>query len=271
MTFLTAVAEQGVWIFGLLLLVAQFAAHEAGYRLGASRRDAPGVHSESVSIVVSAMLGLLTFVLALTLSFTSARFAERRAGAMAEANAIGTAWMRAEAIGGPRGEEIGRLIERYLDAREDLARVGRDEDKISDLNRQTNALQTAIWGHATAIIRERPDPVTASLMSSLNEMFDASATERYAFQLRLPPQLFWLLTLLTLLTVACLGFQLGVGRRPQRILVLFLTAMWSAVIVDILDFASPHLGNFRTDVAAYEWTRQGFANGVSISPLPSGK
>ena len=36
------------------------------------------------------------FVLALTLSFANTRFSERRAGTLAEANAIGTAWLRGQ-------------------------------------------------------------------------------------------------------------------------------------------------------------------------------
>jgi hypothetical protein len=40
------------------------------------------------------MLGLLAFVLALTLSFANSRFSERIQGTLNEANAIGTAWLR---------------------------------------------------------------------------------------------------------------------------------------------------------------------------------
>ena len=69
--------------------------------------------------MVGGLLGLLAFVLALTLSFGSARFEERRQGTLAEANAIGTAWLRAEATGHPRGSEIARLLEDYGRLRKD--------------------------------------------------------------------------------------------------------------------------------------------------------
>ncbi len=68
-------------------------------------RDATRPH-EGVGVLVGGLLGLLAFVLALTLSFASERFNERRSGTLAEANAIGTAWLRAKAIGQPRGDEI---------------------------------------------------------------------------------------------------------------------------------------------------------------------
>jgi hypothetical protein len=53
-----------------------------------------------------------------------------------------------------------------------------------------------------------------------------------------------------------------------RLLVVLLTAMWTLVIVDILDLAAPRIGEFRTGVAVYEWTLQGFKGGVTIPPSP---
>jgi hypothetical protein len=49
-----------------------------------------------------------------TLSFASDRFNDRRGETLAEANAIGTAWLRAKAIGQPRGDDIAQLLEKVL-------------------------------------------------------------------------------------------------------------------------------------------------------------
>jgi hypothetical protein len=48
-----------------------------------------------------------------------------------------------------------------------------------------------------------------------------------------------------------------------------LTAMWTLVMVVILDLASPRIGGIRTEVTAYEWTLKGFAGGIPIPPLPA--
>lgn len=266
MTFITAIAEKSVLTFGIVLLVIQLLAHAAGYRLGRGRRDAAG--NENVGVVVGGMLGLLAFVLALTLSFANARFTERRAGTLAEANAIGTAWLRAEAIDHPRGKEIARLLEKYTQVRRDYVLAGVDQDRIDNLNQETSNLQSSIWGHMTAIVRDRPDVVSTSLMAAVNEVFDDSAAERLAFNLRLPPQIFWLLIGMAVLSMATLGYQFGLKGSPLRVLVLLLAIMWTAVIVGILDLASPRVGSFRTATAPYDWTLQGFKSGVSIPPMP---
>lgn len=268
MDLLTAIATGSLLAFGALLFLIQLAANELGYRVGLRRAVHGATAGESVSVVVGGMLGLLAFVLALTLSFANNSFSERRAGTLAEANAIGTAWLRAQAIGGPRGGEIARLLEDYIRLRVDFIRADAGADAIEALNRRTNAMQTQIWGHASVIVRERTDPVAVALMASLNDTFDMTTTARFAYTLRLPAPLVWLLFGMTLLSMGCLGFQVGLRGTPSRVLAALLTLMWTVVIVEILDLASPRLGALRTSTAVYEWTLQGFQGGVPIPPLP---
>ena len=238
MTVLAAIANWSVFAFAVLLWFVQMLAHEAGYWFGSHRRARGGeVQAEGVGIVVGGMLGLLAFVLALTLSFANSRFSERVEGTLNEANAIGTAWLRAQAISHVRGPEMARLLEEYTTLRRDYVREGRDPTVVDELNQRTNALQSKMWGHMAAIVREQPDPVSASLMAALNDAFDQATAERFAFYLRLPSPIFWLLIGMTLLGTAALGYQLGLRARRVHILVVLLTVMWTAVIVDILDLA----------------------------------
>ncbi len=272
MTVLAAIADWSIYAFGFLLFAAQMLAHEAGYWLGWRRKARGGEpQAEGVGVIVGGMLGLLAFVLALTLSFANTRFSERVQGTLAEANAIGTAWLRAEAIGHVRGAEIARLLEQYTQVRIDFVRTGLDRAAIDEINKRTNALQSQIWGHMAAIAREEPNPVSASLMAALNETFDRATAERFAYNLKLPPQILWLLIGMALLGMAALGYQLGLRGRQVHILAALLTLVWTIVIVDILDLASPRLGAFRPGAAAYEWTLQGFKSGVAIPPIPDAK
>lgn len=259
MSLIISIAAISVWLFGLLLLAAQALAHIIGYRIGARARNRGHSASDSVSALVAGMLGLLAFVLALTLSFANERFTERRAGTLAETNAIGTAFLRAKAVGGPDGEAIARLFETYVETRADFIRAGHEAEKIEEINRRTEALQTQIWSHVSTIVREKPNPVSVSLMTAVNEAFDASAAERFAFSMQLPWQFFSLLIALTLIGAGALAYQLGLRGKEPPWLVFLLMVMWSAVIVSILDLATARLGGIRTDATAYEWTRQSFA------------
>ena len=114
---IVGIATWSVSAFSQLLFVAQILSHEAGFWFGRRGATHGEAQPDKIDVVVGGMLGLLAFVLALTLSFANTRFAERRDGTLVEANAIGTAWSRAEAIGHPRGAEIARLLEQYTEVR----------------------------------------------------------------------------------------------------------------------------------------------------------
>src|ERR1700752_496065 len=66
-----------------------------------------------------------------------------------------------------------------------------------------------------------------------------------------------------------LGYQLGLKGRRVHLLVVLLTLMWTAVIVDILDLASPRIGASRPSTAFYDCTLNGFKGGLQIPPLPA--
>lgn len=270
MEFLSDIAAAS-WIgFTLLLLVAQVVAREFGHWLGRRRGEAGKTEQEGVGLLVGGMLGVLGFVLALTLSFATTRFSERRAGTLAEANAIGTAWLRAEAVGHPRSVEIARLLQDYTRQRIAYLEAPREPAAVQPITERTNALQTEIWGHLAALVRERQDPATVALMTALNETFDMTTAERFALESRLPAQLIWLLLVMALITMAALGYQLGLrGAGPLRGPSILLIVMWTVIIMTILDLAAPRLGSVRTSTAPLTWTLEGMQARVAIPALPA--
>jgi hypothetical protein len=267
-TLIVELAALSVFAFAFVLFAVQVVALEIGLRFGQRGGRSKAAPREGVGVVVGGMLGLLGFVLALTLSYSSQRFQERRQGVVAEANAIGTAWLRAQAVGGPRGGEIARLLEDYTRLRVEFVQAGKDAPTLAEINRRTSAMQSAMWGHATALVRERPDAVIASLLAALNETFDLGTVERFAFGLGIPPLLFWLLTGMSTVAIMGLGYQLGLRNQHLRLMSLMLLGMWTAIITIILDLGAPRIGDIRVGTVVYEWTLQGFEGGLAIPPLP---
>jgi hypothetical protein len=271
MTLIAEIAATSVLLFGALLFVLQLAAREVGYAIG--RRHVvrhPG-GAETVGIVVGSMLALLAFILALTLSFANTRFSERRADTLSESNAIGTAWLRAEAIGHPRGVVIAHLIEDYARTRAEFVQSDNDPATLAAITQRTQALQTQIWGNLAAVVREKPDTISAALQASLNDMFDTGSAVRFAYSFRLPAGLFWLLVSMAVLGMAALGFQFGLRGSPTRIMSTLLALLWTVVIVDIFDLAAARLGSIRTSAEVYEWTIQGFGQDIAVPPPPAAR
>ncbi|MHB2168960.1 bestrophin-like domain [Alsobacter sp. R-9] len=246
------------------LFLVQMAAREGGYWLARHHRARSEAEPEGVGVLVGSMLGLLAFVLALTLSFATTRYDERQSGTLVEANAIGTAWLRAGMVDSERSRNIAALLVDYTKLRRDFVQAPADPKILEPIASRTAGLQNKIWAHASALARERPDPVVALLVSSLNETFDASTAERFAFEKRLPVPVFWLLIALALISMSALGYQLGLRGTPLRPLAVLLTAMWTLVMADILDLAGARLGNIRPATHAYDWTIQGFGQPPSL-------
>ncbi|MHB2168525.1 bestrophin-like domain [Alsobacter sp. R-9] len=259
------ILELAAWsfpAFALMLFLVQIAAREIGYRIGQDHRSRTKAEPEGVGVLVGSMLGLLAFVLALTLSFATSRYDERQSGTLKEANAIGTAWLRAGTIDSPHAKEIAVLLVEYTKLRTEFVQAPAHRPTLDVLSDRTGQLQTRLWSHASALAREKPDPVTALLIAALNDTFDASTGERFAFEKRLPLPLFWLLIGMAIISMAALGYQLGIRGTPLRLLSILLTGMWTLVITDILDLASARLGDIRTAAHVYEWTLQGFEQGL---------
>ena len=251
--------------FWLLFFLLQWLAQAVGSWFGRRHASQGSAPAEGVGVVVGGMLGLLAFVLALTLSFATARFEERRQGTLMEANAIGTAWLRAQAIGHPRSDELTKLFEEYTKLRVDFIKAPANRDIVRAINDRTSALQNRIWEHVTAIVRERPDAISSSLMAATNEVFDRATAERFAFSQTMPAQMVWLLMGIAVLSIGALGYQLGLRKLSLPILSVLLIGMWTSVIVVILDLSAPRVGSMRSSAAAYYWTMDGF----NPSPTPT--
>lgn len=255
MELLADLAARSLLLFGIVLFSCQLLAQRLGFAAGTrSRASGRGESADGVGLVVTSLMGLLAFTLALTLSFATSKYTERRAGVLTEANAIGTAWLRAGAIGHPLGVEIAELLKQYGQLRREYVRAPRGSAMIEEVNGRTDALQSKIWDRLSSIVRERPDAISSALMVSLNEAFDASTAERFAIETTMPHQLFWLLVWMTMVGIAAFGYQLGLRGYELRVLLVLLVAVWTTVLVVILDLSAPRIGATRTASSVYDWT-----------------
>ena len=267
MGLLIEIGAISLLLLGAICVLAQYAALWIGAWFGArsrSRLSGNTDATEGVGIIVGSLLGLLAFALGLTISIAESRFEERRRVAVDEANAIGTAWLRAHAVGGEHGEAVARELETYTRRRIEWLEAPRNHASGREARVAAEAAQAVVWGHAVVLAQQRPDPIVAQMMASLNEVIDLAATQRWAFRGQIPPQLPLLLLALTVAGVAGIGVQWGLKGLWHPWVALLLLSGWSACLVLIVDFASPRLGDIRVDIAPYVWTLDSFAGGIRL-------
>ncbi len=142
-------------------------ASELGYRLGRRAATVKGTKSEDIaatSTLTAGIIGLLAFTLGLSISDAQNRFEARRDLVQVKANAIGTAWLRANLVDDAEGIAIAGKIEDY--ARVRLAfTTAISEANVPALVAQTIALQADIWRDTQMIARRAPIPITAETLA----------------------------------------------------------------------------------------------------------
>lgn len=251
--------------FGLLPTVAASflfltLAMEVGYFVGrrmVNRRPATAQEESRISTLTTGMLGLLTFTLSLSIGFAQSRYEARRELVVAEANAIGTAWLRATLIGGDEGPTIAAKIEDYARARLDFTIAASSADDTKMVAR-TNALQDDIWRIVQVVAHRSPNPVTTALVNALNDMFDLSTSQRFAYISGIPNALMLALYIGAALAIGAQGYQFGLAGKRQLILSSLLLLMWSGGMLLIVDLTLPRIGDIHVDADPLVWTIQGF-------------
>lgn len=268
---INALADRGMLPLGAFLLALLLLANELGFRIGRWRAIARAEAVEStMGMLTTGMLGLLAFTLGLTISIAESRYEARRDLVVAEANAIGTAWLRAGLVRGPEGAEIRRELEDYARIRLDYTRAGPDAAAEAALNAGTSAAQARIWALGQAATLRDPSPVMAGLVAALNETFNAALAQRFAYESRAPSHIQWLLLVGSLLSVGAIGLQLGLGPQRHLVLSVLLMVMWTGGMLLIIDLNRPRQGNVRVDPAPLVWTLQGFTGSAApaVAPKP---
>jgi hypothetical protein len=234
------------------LLVGMLAALEVGVRLGRRRLGAdPERALGGLGGLEGAIFGLLGLMIAFTFSGALSRFDRRRDLIVEETNAVGTAWLRIDALADPAAREPLRdLFRSYLDWRLEVYRRVPDVGAAKEALARANAVQGEIWGVATTACRyEAGHPAAVLLLPALNAMFDVATSRTAAVLFHPHPVLFVLLFLLALGSSLLAGY--GLARAPRRSCIheVAFLALVAATVYVIFDLEYPRLGLIRVDAA----------------------
>lgn len=213
-------------VIGVALFALLFAALEVGFRFSRKRRSE--AERDGGDFLASATMGLLALLLGFTFSLALQRHEERRSLVIAEANAIGTSWLRIQAIDPGDRDRIAEPFRAYVHTR--LAwSLSSDEGEASALlYARTTAQQQRVWNAVIAALANGEAIVDNKLiLDPLNQAFDLAAMREELRQSHLPPSMMVMLIVFMIFSTALVGWRLGeVGRRllvPTGLTLLLLT------------------------------------------------
>jgi hypothetical protein len=215
---------------GLLLLLAV----EGGYRAGRWRHARrPDERDQPVGSMVGSILGMLALMLAFTFSLAASRFEARRDTVLEEANAIGTAYLRAGLLSEPERGKTQELLREYAGVRI----RGDVERTVSEAVVRSEAIHKALWAQASAAAEKNPNSImTGVYVQSLNNLIDLHAKRvMVGLRSRIPLVIWCGLFGLGLLAMAAVGYQAGLSTTRRTPAMLGLVMAFSVVLLLIAD------------------------------------
>lgn len=220
-----------IGLFALLLVSL-----ECGYRWGLSASSAADTRSAGqVGAVQGAILGLLGLLLAFSFAAAGGRFLERQDLIVKEANAIGTAFLRADLLNQPHRSELRAALQRYTEHRLEVSKGlsrGIGQQNLNEIDQNLKS----IWRAASKGALETPAAMVA-VLNPVNEVIDLHTLRLAAARKHLPALVLGLLIASSALSLAIIGYGSGMGGRRNAPLTVSLalligTALWITVDLD---------------------------------------
>ncbi len=197
----------------------------------------------SLDVIVAATLTLLGLIIGFSFSMAISRYDARKNYEEAEANAIGTEYLRADVLPAADATKVRELLRKYLDQR--LLFYGiRDEKKLPEVATETARLQGELWSAARIPATAQPTPVMALALAGMNDVLNSQGYTQAEWLNRIPIMAWILMMAIAIFSNFLLGYDsLHAKVRAKQLLVLPLVLSTSFVL--IADIDSPRRGLVR--------------------------
>ena len=218
----------------ILLLLASEVGHALGLRAAGEA---------NVTTLEAAILGLLALMISFTFAMALTRFEERRVAVLNEANAIGTAALRARLLPAPQSVESLKLFREYVAVRLAITQRIPSSSEMSTAITRSNQIQNALWLQAMQVTAKDSGMVPTGLyIQALNEMFDDQQKRLTAYLNRVPNIVFFALYGIAFVAIGFSGYSSGTEGRRWRVPVYTVSFLVASVILLIQDIDRPDVG-----------------------------
>ncbi|WP_251368824.1 hypothetical protein [Polynucleobacter sp. MWH-Braz-FAM2G] len=136
------------------------------------------------------------------------RHDQRKVLEEAEANAIGTEFLRVDLLPPQVGAQTKDLLIQYVDQRI-LFYSKESPEKVREIRRRTDELQTALWNVILPSVRSQPSATMALVTSGMNDVLNAQGYVQAAWWNRIPSTAWSLMIAIAI----CANLLVGFGAR----------------------------------------------------------
>jgi hypothetical protein len=239
-----------LWAVYVGTVVLVLVAAEIGFRIGLwlQRRDPASGEIRVTGTMVGGMLGLMAFLMAFSIGIVINQHGDRKAMVVTEANAVGTAYLRAGFLSEPDLTSSRNLLREYVEVR--LAAAA-DPAQLESVILRSEEIQGELWSIVEANVRQgNESDVMVSFVESINEVINVHSLRLAAVNLRLPRLLGIVLYAAIVLSFLLVGVASSSdGKRDTLAIVLFALA-FVAVLMILVDLDRPQQGLLTVSQAA---------------------
>jgi hypothetical protein len=207
----------------VVLLVVSFVILWLATRSGAAlqRHNGPldDTRRGDFDIVLGATVTLLSLIIGFSFSMASSRYDQRKNYEEDEANAIGTAYARADLLPSADAVKMHQLFREYLDLRiRSYTTV--DSVKVRELDRATAQKQDQLWATVAAAAKASPSVITSLATASTNDAINSQGYAQAAAWNRIPLGAWALLYVLGGVATTMIGYRFRIETRRYPLLLI---------------------------------------------------
>jgi len=239
----TILSQSPIWVVYVVTVAVALVFAEIGFQLGLwlqRRGSEPGKTGIS-GTVVGGVLGLMAFLLAFCVGIVIDQQGGRRAMVVTEANAIGTAWLRAGFLDEPDRTSSRDLLREYAEVR--LAAAEDPAANYASAVVRSEEIHNELWSIVEDNVRQgKESDIMGLFIESINDVIDVHSERLAAANLTLPSLLWTVLYAATMLSFVLVGVANSAdGKRDFLAILLFALAL-VAVLTIIVDLNRPQQG-----------------------------
>ena len=195
---------------------------------------------EDFGIILAATLTMLGLIIGFSFSMATTRYDLRKNYEEAEANAIGTEYVRADLLPADAAENVRKLLRDYLDQRILFYSI-HESKAVREMNAKTTQLQTGLWAAVLAPAQAHPTPIVSLAVAGMNDVLNAQGYTQAAYWNRIPIAAWALMVTIAIVCNLLVGYGSHSVDEGCKLLPI-LPLMVSIAFMLIADIDSPHRG-----------------------------
>lgn len=194
---------------------------------------------DDFSLILAATLTLLGLLIGFSFSMAASRYDQRKNLEEAEANAIGTEYLRADLLPAADRDKVRGLLKQYLELRIRFYEAAPSE--VARINIDTARVQNDLWLAAAEPAKRQPSPVIALAVAGMNDVLNSQGYTQAAWWNHVPFSAVMLMGGIAFMCNVLIGYGTKAASLHSRLL-LILPLFVALAFALIFDIDTPRLG-----------------------------